>query len=168
MDKKKKRMECLVSDISGWIEGIQKIPPVLSDRAWKISALSFFALFLGVYTGNQTDSISLVLWSAAISLFGFLYSVRLLYCGEKGGYETVEGTVYELKGRHFMSRVYTVGIQMEDGRKTALLLDKQYQFQIGKKYRFYFNRKKQNVLFGIKSLDAELNLDSFYGAEELE
>lgn len=170
MDKKKtrKKLEHLASDVGGWIEGIQRLPPVLADRAIKIGALSFFALFLGVYVGKQTDSVSLILWSAAISLFGFWSALRLLYCCEKGGYEVVEGIVYELKGRHSMSRVYTVGIRMEDGRETALLLDKQYRFKIGKKYRFYFNREKRNVLFGIRCLDAALNLNSFYGAEEVE
>lgn len=97
MDKKKKRrkLEHLVSYVSGRIEGIQNIPTVLADRALKIGALSFFALFLGVYVGRQTDSVSLILWSVIISLFGAWYSIRLLSCGEKGGYETVEGRVYE-------------------------------------------------------------------------
>jgi hypothetical protein len=47
-------------------------------------------------------------------------------------------------------------------------MDKKHQFTIGKKYRFYFNKRKQGVLFGIQKLDAALNVGSYYGAEEIE
>lgn len=43
-----------------------------------------------------------------------------------------------------------------------------YVGTIGKKYRFYFNKRKQGVLFGIQKLDAALNVGSYYGAEEIE
>ncbi len=76
--------------------------------------------------------------------------------------------VYEMKGRHSIGRVYQVGIRMEDGRQTWLLMDKRYRFWVGRRYRFYFCREKQNILSGMKNLDAALNIGSFYGAEELE
>lgn len=80
----------------------------------------------------------------------------------------MEGMVFELKGRLSFGRVYQVGVRMEDGRLTWLLMDKRYRYRIGRKYRFYFNKKKQNVLLGVKNLDAVLNIGSFYGVEELE
>ena len=158
----------LISYINQKIKGFQKIPAVLTDRACKISVLSFFELLLGVHTGRQVGSLSLILWSAAICLFGILHAYHLLRCGEKQEYEIVEGVVYELKGRHSLGRVYLVGICLGDGRAVQLLMDKQYRFRMGGKYRFYFNPKGQNVFFGIKGLDAALNTGSFYGAEELE
>ena len=158
----------LISYINRKIKGFQKIPAVLTDRACKISALSFFALLLGVHTGRQVGSFSLILWSAAICLFGILYAYHLLRCGERQEYEIVEGVIYELKGRHSPGRVYQVGIRLGDGQAVQLLMDKQYRLRIGGRYRFYFNPKRQNAFFGISGLDAALNTGSFYGAEELE
>ncbi len=170
MDKRKKskKMEHLVSYISQRLEGMKSIPSVLADRALKIGALSFLALFAGSYMGRQMESVSFIFWSAAVCIFGLAYSFRLVRCGERKGYETVEGMVYALKGRHSIGRVYQVGIRLEDGRLTWLLMDKRYRFRVGRKYRFYFNKERQNVLLGIKNLDAALNIGSFYGAEELE
>lgn len=170
MDRKKrsKRMESLAGRISRRLEGFQNIPSVLADRALKIGALSFFALFLGSYMGRQMESASFIFWSVAICIFGLVHSFRLLRCGERKGYETVEGMVYALKGRHSIGRIYQVGVRMEDGRLAWLLMDKRYRFWVGRRYRFYFCREKQNILSGMKNLDAALNIGSFYGAEELE
>ncbi|RRK32120.1 hypothetical protein EBB54_12620 [Schaedlerella arabinosiphila] len=166
--KKSKKMEDLVSYVSQQLEGIQSIPSVLADRALKIGALSFFALFLGSYMGRQMGSASFIFWSVELCIFGLFYSFRLLRCGEKREYETVEGMVYEVKGRYSIGRVCKVGVRMEDGRMVRLLMDKRYRFRIGKTYRFYFHKDKQNVLTGMKNLDAALNIGSFYGVEELE
>ncbi len=79
--KKSKKMEGLVSDVSQRLEGIQSIPSVLADRALKIGALSFLALFLGSYMGRQMGSASFIFWSVALCIFGLFYSFRLLQCG---------------------------------------------------------------------------------------
>lgn len=55
-EKRSKKMEDLVSDISQRMKGYQSIPSILADRALKIGALSFFVLFSGSYMGRQTDS----------------------------------------------------------------------------------------------------------------
>jgi len=165
--KKTEKLEHLASYIEERMEGFHNIPSVMADRALKIGALSFFALFLGIYIGRQEGSGSFILWSVAICMYGLWYSYHLLRLGEKQEYEAVEGTVYELKGRYSVGRVYKVGVRLEDGKLTWLLMDKRYRLRIGRKYRFYFNRKRQNVLLGVKSLDALLNVDSFYGVEEL-
>lgn len=136
--EKRKR---LASYMGQWIEGFQNIPAILTDRACKISALSFLVLLLGVHTGRQAESLSLILWSVATCLFGMIHAGNLLRCGERQEYETVEGVVYELKGRHSPGRVYQVGIRLVDGQAVQLLMDKQYRFQIGGRYRFYFIRK---------------------------
>ena len=158
----------LISYINRKIKGFQKIPAVLTDRACKISALSFLALLLGVHTGRQAGSPGLILWSVLICLFGMLHAYHLLRCGERQDYEIVEGVVYEQKGRHSPGRVYQVGVRLREGQAVQLLMDKQYRFRIGGRYRFYFNPKRQNVFFGIKGLDVALNTGSLYGVEELE
>ena len=61
-----------------------------------------------------------------------------------------------------------MGVRLREGQAVQLLMDKQYRFRIGGRYRFYFNPKRQNVFSGIKGLDAILNTGSFYGAEEVE
>ena len=66
-----------------------------------------------------------------------------------------------------MGRLYRIQIQQEGGKETTLLLDKVNRFQVGKAYRFYFSKSRQ-VLSGIGRLDAALNMDTFYGFEELE
>lgn len=71
-------------------------------------------------------------------------------------------------GKRIPGRVYKVVVCLSDGKQTILMMDKRQRFEIGKKYRFYFNKKTQGVLFGIQKLDAALNVGSYYGAEEIE
>lgn len=166
--RKKNRWKRLADHIIRHIDGFSAIPVVLADRALKIGALSFLVLFLGIYMGRQTDSMNFIIWSVVMWLFGIGYGLHLLRCGEKKEYETIEGTVYEIKGRHLPGRVCKLGIRLSDGRQTVLMMDKRHRFEVGKKYRFYFNKRKQGVLFGIQKLDASLNIGSYYGAEEME
>ena len=109
-----------------------------------------------------------IIWSIILWMFGIGYSYHLLRCGEKKDYETIEGTVCEIKGKRIPGRVYKVVVCLSDGKQTILMMDKRQRFEIGKKYRFYFNKKTQGVLLGIQKLDAALNVGSYYGAEEIE
>lgn len=161
------KLEKAVAFISTKLECLQSIPPVLADRTLKISALSFLILFFGCYMGKQMETPHFLICSIAISIYGFTQAIRLLRLAEKKDYETIIGTIYEMKGRHLPGRTYRVSIRLEDGKVTQLLMDKRHKFQAGKKYRFYFN-KKQDVLTGIKNVDAMLNVESFYGFEEME
>ncbi|MCI7169770.1 MAG: hypothetical protein SPF19_11290 [Oliverpabstia sp.] len=165
--EKKKKMARLVERISKKMESIQTMPSALADRILKFGILSFCILFFGCYMGIRMDSLNFVFWSIAISVFGFFRAGRLLWLAERQEYDTVEGTVYEIKGKHSLGRMYRIGLQLENGQTTQLLMDKRQRFQIGKRYRFYFN-KKQEVLSGIKKLDVMLNVNSFYGFEEVE
>ena len=164
--EKNKKLVWLVESISKKMESIQTMPPVLADRILKFGILSFCILFFGCYMGIRMNSLNFIVWSIAISIFGFVRAGRLLLLAERQEYDTVEGTVYEIKGKHSLGRVYRIGIRLEDGQTTELLMDKRQRFQICKRYRFYFN-KKQEVLSGIKNLDAMLNVNSFYGFEEV-
>jgi hypothetical protein len=99
--KKMNRRERIADYINQRMEGFSKVPNVLADRALKIGALSFLALFLGSYMGRQMDSASFIAWSVVMWLSGIGYAFHLLWCGEKKEYETIEGTVYEIKGNAF-------------------------------------------------------------------
>lgn len=166
--KKMNRRERIADYINQRIEGFSKVPGVLADRALKTGALSFLVFFLGSYVGRQMDSAGFIVWSVVMWLFGIGYAFHLLRCGEKKEYEAIEGTVYEIKGKRIPGRICKVGIRLSDGKQTVLLMDKKHRFMVGKKYRFYFNKRKQGVLFGIQKLDAALNAGSYYGAEEIE
>ena len=166
--KKTNRCERIITYIRQRMEGISSVPGVLADRALKIGALSFLILFLGSYIGRQNDSLNFIIWSIILWMFGIAYSYHLLRCGEKKDYETIEGTVCEIKGKRIPGRVYKVVVCLSDGKQTILMMDKRQRFEIGKKYRFYFNKKTQGVLLGIQKLDAALNVGSYYGAEEIE
>lgn len=163
----KHKLEKAVSYINKKIESIQQIPPVLADRALKTSALSFLFLFLGCYMGKQMGSPHFFFASVVISIYGFIRAFRMLQIAERKSYDIITGTVYEVKGKYLPGRVYRVGIRLEDGNLTQLLLDKRQKLQTGKKYRFYFSSKQQ-ALTGIKNIDATLNVDSYYGFEEIE
>lgn len=165
--EKKKKIVRLLECISEKTENIQTIPTALSDRILKFCILSFCILFFGCYMGIRMVSLNFVFWSILISAFGFVRAGRLLWLAEREEYEKVEGTVLEIKGKHSLGQMYRVKIQLEDGHTTQLLMDKRQKLQLGKRYRFYFN-KNQEVLSGIKKLDMMLNVNSFYGFEEIE
>lgn len=167
MKSDQKWIEKAVAFINRKLDSIHNIPPVLADRTLKTSALSFLFLFVGCYMGKQMKSTQFLICSVAISIYGFVQAYRMLRTAEKKEYETLIGTIYEIKGRHLPGRTYKVRIRMEDGNVSQLLIDKRHKLQIGKKYRFYFSNR-QEVLTGIKDIDAALNIDSFYGFEEIE
>ena len=77
----------------------------------------------------------------------------------------IEGTVKETKGNNAAGRFQKIRITKTDGTETELLLGKEIRVQAGMAYRFYFSRQ-ETALSGIKTLDAALNLGSFYGLEK--
>ena len=64
--KKMNRRERIADYINQRMEGFSKVPNVLADRALKIGALSFLAVFLGSYMGRQKDSSSFIAWSVVM------------------------------------------------------------------------------------------------------
>lgn len=77
--KKMNRRERIADYINQRMEGFSKVPNVLADRALKIGALSFLALFLGSYMGRQMDSASFIAWSVVMWLSGIGYAFHLKY-----------------------------------------------------------------------------------------
>ena len=73
--KKMNRRERIADYINQRMEGFSKVPNVLADRALKIGALSFLALFLGSYMGRQMDSASFIAWSVVMWLESDMRSI---------------------------------------------------------------------------------------------
>lgn len=162
----KKKLETLMKRLEGRMEQYEKFPMVLKDRMLKMFILSFLIFFLGIHMGKELGEGSYILWSAVLSMFCFYKAYRLFELAGKKGYETVEGVVFQIQGRYRFGRFYKVYVRQADGHCTALLIEKGSKCQIGKRYRFYFRSTKE-ALFGMDGLDAVLNVDSFYGFEEL-
>ena len=165
--RKKEKLEEKLEEIQKWADQSLELPGVLLDRILKQGILSVFILIIGIFTGSRVQTWNFVFWSVALGCFGLWKTARLLRAARKGQYETVEGRVMKLEGRHRIGRLYRIRIQQAGGEETTLLLDKGNRIQTGKAYRFYFNKSRQ-ILSGIGHLDAALNTDSFYGFEELE
>lgn len=142
------------------------IPELFADRVLKMSILSFLILVLGIFSGIYTKSPGFICWSVLLGAAVFFQTLRLLHTAAKGEYETVEGTVLEIAGRHTPGRFQKIKIVSLEGKETYLLLEKNVHLEKGKGYRFYFN-KKVGVLSGIRAVDAVLNTGSFYGYEKL-
>lgn len=165
--KKREKIENAVEQIQSRMENSAGLPDVLLDRVLEQGALSVFILAAGILTGIQMQAWNFVFWSVALSGYCGYKAVRLFRIAEKGRYETVEGSVVQIQGRHGLGRLYKLHVKQKDGKETTLLMDKGNKVQLGKAYRFYFSSSKR-MMSGIGGLDAALNTDAFYGLEELE
>lgn len=136
------------------------------DRILKTSILSFLILLLGIFMGRELESPGYILWSVILSILIFIQALCLLHTAFSGGYEVVEGIVLESTGSLPFGKFQKVKIGFADGSETELLLGKNIRIEQGSCYRFYFSRR-QDVLFGIKTVDAALSTGSFYGMEKI-
>ena len=83
--KKMNRRERIDDYINQRMEGFSKVPNVLADRALKIGALSFLALFLGSYMGRQMDSASFIaMVSRYVAVWNRICVPSATVWGEKG------------------------------------------------------------------------------------
>lgn len=143
----------------------EPIPELFADRVLKLGILSFLIAGSGTFAGLRMKSPGFLLWSLLLGAFVMVQALCLLRIAVRKDYETVEGTVLEITGRYMPGRLMRVKISSLEGSETYLLLNKEIRLQTGKGYRFYFS-KKQNVLSGIRSVDAAFNTGSFYGYED--
>lgn len=142
------------------------IPGIFADRVLKVSILSFIILLFGSFMGIQMKSPGFILWSVILSAVLFIYTLCLLRTALSGNYEVVEGTVLEVTGKSPFWKFQKIKIGFADGKETELLLEKNIRMEQGSQYRFYFSIR-QDVLSGIKTVDAALSTGSFYGMEKL-
>lgn len=146
-------------------ENMETIPDIFADRIQKLGILSLFFLIFGMVFGIRWSSAGFFLWSAFLSAAVGFQAWMVFRDAVKGRYETVTGTVEEVKKR-MPGQLQKLRIRQKDGAYTELLLSKKISVEHGKRYRFYF-RKKNNALLGIKQVDAIFNTGSFFGLEEV-
>lgn len=165
-NQRRKKLETALKRIENHMVQYENFPAVLKDRMLKLVILSFLILFLGVHMGRGLRESSYIFWSAVLSMFCLYKAYWLFQLTEKKSYETVEGVVFQIQGRYRFGKFYKVHVRQSDGHCTTLLIDKDSRCQSGKRYRFYF-RSTREARSGMDGLDAVLNVDSFYGFEEL-
>lgn len=160
--KKKKRF---LSAVKEWIKNVQPIPAVLADRVLKLGLLSFFMLIFGCFFAQELGW-SFLFGSLVLCAYLAAQAALLYHRAAKKDYETVEGTVRKVKGRHQPGRFLKVAVEKENGEEITLLLDKGRLIEEGTAYRFYFSSRQQ-ALLGVKNIDAALNMNTFYGVEKI-
>lgn len=111
-----------------------------------------------------TDHILLVLGS--IIFLASLVLVRSLWSTiARGQYEIVEGVCSSVVSP-MMRQYRKIQLIDEQGAERTLLLSKSAKFQIGARYRFYFQSSSHPTV-GNDYLDAALSTNSFLGYEAL-
>lgn len=148
----------------GIFESMQTIPAIFADRIQKLGILSLFFLIFGIVFGIRWQSAGFFAWSLFLSAAVGIQALMVFRDAVKGRYETVTGTVEEVK-KWMPGQFQKIRICQKDGSYTELLLGKKFSVEQGKRYRFYFKQKK-NVLLGIRQVDAVFDTGSFLGLEE--
>lgn len=144
----------------------EKFPIVFKDRMLKSGLLSFLIAVTGTFMGIQFRETYFIVFTWILTIFHLYQAWNMLRICKNKNYEMLEGIVVGIKGRHSLGRTYRITIQESNGQHIELMMDKRNKFTIGCRYRFYFNNKDA-VQSGIKKLDAVLNINSFYGVEEI-
>ena len=128
-----------------------------------LAGLASIALSLIIFI-ITTDHIVLVLGS--IIFLASLVLVRSLWSTiARGQYEIVEGVCSSVVSP-MMRQYRKIQLIDEQGAERTLLLSKSAKFQIGARYRFYFQSSNHPTV-GNDYLDAALSTNSFLGYEAL-
>ena len=145
---------------------MEEFPYVFKDRMLKLSLLSFFLGAVGTYAGILIGERNFILFSWVLCGINLYQAARLYRIAKHKKYEVIEGRVSQIRGKHGIGRTCRVFIQTEEGETKEFVLEKGSPLQAGKCYRFYFD-ENLCLTSGIRSLDAMLNVNSFYGVEEV-
>lgn len=162
---KPKKRERFLAAVKEWGKKAQPIPAVLADRVLKLGLLSFFMPVFGCFFAQELG-LSFLFGSFVLCVYLAAQAALLYRRAIKKDYETVEGTVRRVKGRHKPGRFLKVAVEKENGEEITLLLDKGRPLEEGTAYRFYFSSRQQ-AFFGVKNIDAALNMNAFYGFEKI-
>lgn len=163
--KKQFRWQDKKVDVRRIFERMQTIPAIFADRIQKLGILSLFFLIFGIFFGIRWQSAGFLIWSVFLSAAVGIQAWMVFRDAVKDRYETVTGTVEEIK-KWMPGQFQKIRICQKNGSYTELLLGKRFSVEQGKRYRFYFKQKK-NVLLGIRQVDAVLDTGSFFGVEEI-
>ena len=133
-------------------------------------------ILLTFLAGIASIAVSLVIFTVAadrilLVLGGFIFAASLvlgisLWNTARGRYEVVEGICAGVS-TPMLRRYRKIQLIDEQGAERTLLLSKTAKFQIGARYRFYFQKGSRPVV-GNDYLDAALSTNSFLGYEVLE
>lgn len=160
------KAERLLKATDRFAASMENVPFVFRDRMLKLSALSFFLGGVGTYVGLLLGEGNFILFSWVLCGFNLYQTVRLYRIAKQKQYEVIEGCISQIKGKHGIGRTCRVFVKTDDGETKELVLEKGNPLRAGKRYRFYFD-KNSCLTSGIRGLDAMLNVNSFYGAEEV-
>lgn len=134
-------------------------------------------ILLTFLAGIASIAVSLVIFTVAadrilLVLGGFIFvsslmlGISLWSTTARGRYEVVEGICAGVS-TPMLRRYRKIQLIDEQGAERTLLLSKTAKFQIGARYRFYFQKGSRPAV-GNDYLDAALSTNSFLGYEALE
>ena len=134
-------------------------------------------ILLTFLAGVASIAVSLVIFTVAadrilLVLGGLIFAASLVLgsslwrTAARGQYEVVEGVCASVI-TPMLRRYRKIQLIDEQGAERTLLLSKTAKFQIGARYRFYFQKGSRPAV-GNDYLDAALSTNSFLGYEALE
>lgn len=134
-------------------------------------------ILLTFLAGISSIAVSLVIFTVAadrilLVLGGFIFAASLVLgiglwnTAARGQYEVVEGICAGVS-TPMLRRYRKIQLIDEQGAERTLLLSKTAKFQIGTRYRFYFQKGSRPTV-GNDYLDAALSTNSFLGYEALD
>ena len=133
-------------------------------------------ILLTFLAGVASIAVSLVIFTVAadrilLVLGGFIFAASLVLgislwnTAARGRYEVVEGICAGVS-TPMLRRYRKIQLIDEQGAERTLLLSKTAKFQIGARYRFYFQKGSRPAV-GNDYLDAALSTNSFLGYEAI-
>lgn len=134
-------------------------------------------ILLTFLAGIASIAVSLVIFTVTadrilLVLGGFIFAASLVLgislwrTAARGQYEVVEGICAGVS-TPMLHRYRKIQLIDEQGAERTLLLSKTAKFQIGTRYRFYFQKGSRPAV-GNDYLDAALSTNSFLGYEALD
>lgn len=134
-------------------------------------------ILLTLLAGPASLAVSLAVYAATadrvlLALGGVILAASLFFgkgfwdAAAQGRYEVIEGTCVSVS-TPMLRRYRKIQLLDSQGTEMTLLLNKTTRFQIGARYRFYF-QKGNRPMVGNDYLDAALSTNSFLGCEAIE
>ena len=123
-------------------------------------------ILLTFLAGIASIAVSLVIFTVAADRILLVLGSSLWRTVARGRYEVVEGICAGVS-TPMLRRYRKIQLIDEQGTERTLLLSKTAKFQIGARYRFYFQKGSRPAV-GNDYLDAALSTNSFLGYEVLE
>ena len=122
-------------------------------------------ILLTFLAGLASIALSLIIFIITTDHILLVLGRRLRTTSARGQYEIVEGVCSSVISP-VIRRYRKIQLIDEQGAERTLLLSKSAKFQIGARYRFYFQTGSRPVV-GNDYLDAALSTNSFLGYEAL-